>query len=44
MPTIRQTIKELRPIVPVDRVQVQLAKLGAQAGMYGGAYSIVQRL
>lgn len=44
IPAIQKTIQELSPIVPADKVQIHLAKLGALAGMYGGAYSIVQRL
>jgi glucokinase len=44
IPAIHKAIQELSPIVPADKVQIRLAKLGPQAGMYGGAYSIVQRL
>ncbi len=44
MPTLMESLGQLNEIVPVDKVQIRQAELGSYAGLYGAAYTILQRL
>lgn len=41
LPTLEKTLKTPNPMVPFDRVNILPAKLGYYAGLYGGAYMIL---
>ncbi len=41
LPTLEQTLKTPNPMVPFDRVKILPAQLGYYAGLYGGAYMIL---
>ncbi len=41
LPTLEQTLKTQNPMVPFDRVKILPAQLGYYAGLYGGAYMIL---
>ena len=44
MPTLEESIKRHNLMVPADRVAIRQAELGSHAGVYGAAYTILQRL
>lgn len=44
IPTLNKTLQGLEEIVPIKKVRIRQAQLGAYAGLYGAAYSILQRL
>ena len=44
MPTLKEVVMWFDGIVPAGKVQIRQAELGAHAGVYGAAYSILQRL
>jgi len=44
LPTVQETIKRYNLMVPSDRVVIRQAELGSHAGVYGAAYTILQRL
>ncbi|CAG0998118.1 glucokinase [Anaerolineales bacterium] len=44
LPTLKQTLKTPNPMVPFDRVKILPAQLGYYAGMYGGAYIILNEV
>jgi glucokinase len=44
MPTIMDTIQQHNVIVPADKVHIRQTELGVYAGLYGAAYTILQRL
>ncbi len=41
LPTLEEALKTTNPMVPFDRVHTLPAKLGYYAGLYGGAYMIL---
>ncbi|MEO8356629.1 MAG: ROK family protein [Chloroflexota bacterium] len=41
LPTLEEALKTPHPMVPFDRVHILPAKLGYYAGLYGGAYMIL---
>lgn len=41
LPTLEETLKTPNPMVPFDRVRILPAQLGYYAGLYGGAYMIL---
>lgn len=41
LPTLEETLKTPNPMVPFGRVQILPAQLGYYAGLYGGAYMIL---
>jgi predicted NBD/HSP70 family sugar kinase len=43
-PTLNKTLQGLEEIVPVKKVRVRQAQLGSYAGLFGAAYTILQRL
>jgi len=43
-PTLNKTLQGLEEIVPVKKVRIRQAQLGSYAGLYGAAYTILQRL
>jgi glucokinase len=44
MPTLEETMQRHNLMVPADRVVIRQAELGSHAGVYGAAYTILQRL
>jgi glucokinase len=42
MPTLMEMMQQHNVVVPADQVQIREAKLGAYAGLYGAAYTILQ--
>jgi glucokinase len=44
MPTLLEAMQQYNAVVPASKVQIRQAKLGAYAGLYGAAYTILQRL
>ncbi len=44
LPTLKQTLKTPNPMVPFDRVKILPAQLGYYAGLYGGAYIILNEV
>ena len=44
MPAIQQAVESSQPYLPSSQVHILPAQLGYYAGMYGGAYAILQKL
>lgn len=44
MPALQEAMQRYNIMVPADKVRIRQAQLGSYAGVYGAAYTIVQRL
>jgi glucokinase len=44
LPALREAMQRHSVVVPADKVHIRQAQLGSYAGVYGGAYTILQRL
>jgi glucokinase len=44
MPALHEAMQRHNVMVPADKVHIRQAQLGSYAGMYGAAYTILQRL